>query len=299
MHFPYFSTFLLIGISISCVEKSPEDIVAKDASLELVADGYQFTEGPACDAKGNVYFTDQPNDRILKWSISGETTTWMQPSGRSNGLCFDKEGMLWACADEKNQLWKIDPGKNIAVVLDNYEGRKMNGPNDVWITPQGGAYFSDPFYKRSYWDRDSMEQNCQGVYFLPPTEDTPIQVVNDLLQPNGIIGTPDGLLLYVTDIKDKKTYSYAINDDGTLGSRTIFCEMGSDGMTLDDQGNLYLTGKGVTVFNTTGQKIKHIDVPEDWTANVCFGGSEMNYLFITAKKALYRIKMNVKGVGSQ
>ena len=290
---------LLIVLAISCKTRMPADIIAEGAELELVSDGYKFTEGPASDAQGNVYFTDQPNDRILKWSTSGETTTWLQPCGRSNGLCFDADGMLWACADEKNEMWMIDQKKNISVVVAHYGGRRLNGPNDVWITPDGGAYFSDPFYKRPYWDHDSTEQDCQGVYFLASPEAELKQVVNDLVQPNGIIGTPDSNTLYVTDIRDKKTYSYDIQGDGTLGDKKLFCAMGSDGMTLDDQGNVYVTGKGVTVFDKTGQKIKHIEVPEDWTANVCFGGPDMNYLFITAKKGLYRIKMNVKGIGSQ
>jgi gluconolactonase len=299
MHQAHYLFAMIISLSISCQTREPVDIVADGAELELVADGYQFTEGPAADAAGNVYFTDQPNDRILKWSISGETTTWLQPCGRSNGLCFDADGMLWACADEKNELWRIDQDKNVSVVVDNYEGRRLNGPNDVWLTPDGGLYFSDPFYKRPYWDHDSTEQDCQGVYFLAAPGAELTQVVNDLVQPNGIIGTPDGKLLYVTDIGDKKTYSYDIQDDGTLGEKKLFCAMGSDGMTLDEQGNLYLTGKGVTVFDKAGQRIKHLDVPENWTANVCFGGPDMNDLFITAKKGLYRMKMNVKGVGSQ
>ena len=120
------------------------------------------------------------------------------------------------------------------------------------------------------------------------------------MQPNGIIGTADGKILYVTDIADKKTYSYSINTDGNLTNKKLFCEMGSDGMTLDNQGNLYLTNSGgVFVFNSQGVQIKNIKTDEPWTANVCFGGPDMKSLFITAKTGLYRIRMNVKGVGSQ
>ena len=290
-------SFLLV---ISCSSNKNQDIIQNGAIVEKLAGGFKFTEGPASDMKGNVYFTDQPNDRIMKWGIDDKLTTWMQPSGRSNGLCFDSEDNLWSCADEKNELWIIDKEKEVTILLDSYGNGKLNGPNDVWVTPDGGAYFSDPFYKRPWWDRDTTQQDGQHVYYLPPNKKVPVRVVDDLVQPNGIIGTPDGKLLYVTDIADKKTYSYSIEVDGKLSEKKLFCEMGSDGMTLDNRGNLYLTNaKGVTVFNSQGNQIKNIKIEESWTANVCFGGSEMNDLFITAKSGLYRIQMNVKGVGSQ
>jgi gluconolactonase len=124
-------------------------------------------------------------------------------------------------------------------------------------------------------------------------------VADDLKQPNGIIGTPDGKTLYVADIGDKKTYSYAIKQNGRLADKKLFCEMGSDGMTIDEKGNVYLTGRGVTVFDKAGKKVTQIDVPEGWTANVCFGGADMKTLFITASTRLYGLKMSVKGAGSQ
>jgi gluconolactonase len=275
-------------------------VVAPGAVIEKVSGDFAFTEGPASDSAGNVFFTDQPNDRIMKWDVAdGKLTTWMQPSGRSNGLCFDKAGFLWACADEKNQLWKISPDKKVTVVVDGkFEGKLLNGPNDVWVAPNGGAYFTDPFYKRDYWTRGPKEQPCEGVYYVAP-DGKLSRVVSDLKQPNGIIGTPDGKALYIADIGDKKTYSYTINPDGTLANKTLFCEMGSDGMTIDDHGNVYLTGKGVFVFDKSGKQIAHIEVAEPWTANVCFGGKSMQTLFITASKGLYSLKMQVKGAGSQ
>jgi gluconolactonase len=276
-----------------------EGIAAPGAEVEKLSGEFEFTEGPAADKAGNVFFTDQPNDRIMKWSVDGELSTFMQPSGRSNGLCFDDEGHLWACADEKNQLWRIALDKKVEVVVEDYEGKRLNGPNDLWIRPDGGLYFTDPFYKRSYWDHDESELPCQGVYYLSPDRKTLTRVVDDLVQPNGIIGAPDGKTLYVTDIRDKKTYAYTIQKDGSLADKTLFCEMGSDGMTIDDEGNVYLTGKGVFVFDKTGKRIDHIEIDEPWTANVSFGGKDMNCLFITASKGLYRLKTRVKGVGSQ
>src|SRR5438132_753267 len=149
----------VVGIMISiCVAPAADSkIVARGASLQKLAEDFVFTEGPACDAKGNVFFTDQPNDRILKWSIEGKLTTFMQPCGRANGLSFDRQGNLWACADEKNELWRIDRSGKATVVVKDYQGKLLNGPNDVWIRPDGGLYFTDPFYQRPYWERGPKE----------------------------------------------------------------------------------------------------------------------------------------------
>jgi gluconolactonase len=274
-------------------------VIAPGAKVEKLADEFRFTEGPAGDAQGNVFFTDQPNDRILKWSTGGELSTFMEPCGRSNGLCFDKKGNLWACADEKNQLWCIDPEGKVTVVVKDYQGKLLNGPNDLWIRPDGGIYFTDPFYKRPYWNRGPQEQPGQCVYFLAPDHKTLSRVADDLETPNGVIGTPDGKTLYVADIRARKTYAYVVQPDGTLKGKRLFCEMGSDGMTIDSEGNVYLTGKGVTVFDPAGRQIEHIPVDAPWTANVCFGGQDGHTLFITASKGLYAIRMRVKGVGSQ
>ena len=141
-----------------------------------------------------------------------------------------------------------------------------------------------------------MELFYQHVYYLTPNRKKLIRVTNDLVQPNGIIGTPDGRLLYVADIRARKTYVYNINADGTLSNKKLFCSTGSDGMTIDNEGNVYLTGRGVTVFNSAGEKIEHINIDGGWTANVCFGGKDRHTLFVTAQESLYALRMRVKGV---
>jgi gluconolactonase len=273
--------------------------VAPGATLQKLSGEFAFTEGPTVDADGNIYFTDQPNDRIMKWSTDGKLSTFMEKCGRSNGLCFDAKGILWACADEKNELWKIDVAtKKHAVVAKGFNGKLFNGPNDVWVRPDGGAYFTDPFYKRDYWKRGPEEQDKRGVYYLSPKGEL-TRVDADCKQPNGIVGTPDGKKLYVADIDGNKTYSYDIQKDGALKNRTLFCPVGSDGMTLDADGNVYLTGRGVIVFDKNGAELTRIPVAEVWTANVCFGGKDMQTLFITASKSLYSIRMRVKGASRE
>jgi len=274
------------------------NVVEPGAKLEKLADGFSFTEGPTADKDGNVFFTDQPNDRIVRWDATTRTVSdWLKPAGRANGMFFDAKGNLLACADELNQLWSISPDKKVTVLVKDFGGKLLNGPNDLWIHPKSGdLYFSDPLYKRPYWKRDpAMQQDGQHVYFLTRDHPSVRRVASDLKQPNGIRGSVDGKTLYVADIGAGKTYAYDIQMDGSLAGKRLFCELGSDGMTLDSEGNLYLTGGGVSVFNPSGHKIQHIPVPESWTANVTFGGSDRRLLFITAGKSIYGLRMRVRG----
>lgn len=289
-------TVLISILTFSCTAQE-DPIVAEGAQVTLVAADYEFTEGPAVDTNGNVFFTDQPNDRIIKWSADDNTVSvYLEPAGRANGLYFDHDGNLLACADEKFQLWKIDSNKNVTVLIDDFKGKKLNGPNDLWVDAKGGIYFTDPYYQRPYWERTQGEIEKRNVYYLTPDMKDIIMVANDLVQPNGIIGSPDGKTLYVADIGDKKTYSFTINEDASLTDRTLFTEMGSDGMTLDNRGNLYITGNGVTVFSKQGEQIQHIPIDQKWTANVTFGGKNQSKLFITAMNSVYTLDMNVNGV---
>ncbi len=290
---------ILISIDLSAAEVvAIEGVIAADAKLELVADGYQFTEGPACDDDGNVYFTDQPNDRILRFDASTrQVETWMQPAGRSNGLFFAPDGQLIACADGKNELWSINVAdKSHRLIVGSMQGKLFNGPNDCWVDTDGTIYFTDPFYKRPYWQRGDRELDRQDVYRVSLGGAGLAVVASDFKQPNGIIGDREKRRLFVADIGDGKTYRYRIAEDGSLTDRTLHCESGSDGMTLDREGRLYVTGKqGVTVFDPDGKKLGSIATPEGWTANVCFGGKDRDELFITAGKGFFAIKTLTRG----
>ncbi len=288
-------TFLFALCFTLTVSAFADGVVAPGAKLEKLSDGFAFTEGPTRDRAGNVFFVDQPNNRIMEWSADGKLSTFMQPSGYANGMCFDAQGNLIACADEHNQLWSIAPDKTVTVLVTNYQGKYLNGPNDVWVAPNGGMFITDPFYKRTWWDHTTMALTNEEVFYLAPDRKTLTQVTDDLKKPNGITGAPDGKKLFVSDIGAGKTWRYDVQPDGALTNKTFFCALGSDGMTIDAEGNLYLTGHGVTVFDKTGEQIDHIDVQEPWTANVCFSGKDHQTLFITASESLYSIKLRVPG----
>jgi gluconolactonase len=274
-------------------QNAPYDTLSKP---QLIANQFSFTEGASTDKKGNVFFTDQNNNKIWEYSTDGKLSVFLDSAGRSNGMYFDKKGNLVSCADEHEQLWSISPKKKIKVILSDYKGHLMNGPNDIWIDNKGGIYMTDPYYQRPWWTRTKPDLDGQKVYYLPKGKKQPIIVDANFKQPNGIVGTPDGKYLYVADIGDNKTYKFTINQDGTLTDRELFVNQGSDGMTLDADGDVYLTGKGVTIYNKQGVKIGHIPIDEPWTANLCFGGVNKDVLFITASTAFYAVKMNVKGV---
>ena len=271
-------------------------IIAAGATLQLVSNQFAFTEGPAVDKAGNLFFTDQPNDKIWQCKLDGSLSVFLEKSGRSNGLYLDTAGNIIACADEKNEVWCISPSKKITVLYQAPESRRLNGPNDLWIDAAGGIYLTDPYYQRPYWTRKKPVLEKENVYYLPHGKKKLMVVDDKLKQPNGIVGTPDGRHLFVADIGDNKTYKYEIQPDGRLKNRTLFVEKGSDGMTLDANGNLYITGDGVTVFDADGKEIEHIAVPAKWTGNVCFAGKDKETLFITASEALYTLQMNVAGV---
>jgi gluconolactonase len=281
---------MLITIS-SGAEKA--SVIAPGAKVEKLAGDFKFTEGVASDAEGNVFFSDIPNNRIHKWSVDGKLSAFRENSGGSNGLYVDKKGNLLACEGTGRRLVSIDPKNSVTVLADKYQDKRFNSLNDLWIDPKGGIYFTDP----RYGPRDDMEQDGEHVYYLSPDRKKLIRVINDMVRPNGIIGTADGKLLYVADHGGNKTFVYTINKDGTLSNKKLFASEGSDGMTIDNEGNVYLTTKVVAVYNSKGQKTETIEALEG-PANVCFGGKDMKTLFITARTSLYSVRMRVKGIGS-
>lgn len=268
----------------------------KGEFLNEISTQFKFTEGATVNKDGDLFFTDQPNNKIWKYSTNGELTVFMEEAGRSNGMYFDHENNLITCADENNELWSINPNGEVSVLLTNFNGLRLNGPNDLWIDKKGGIYFTDPYYQRDYWKHNQAEIKSENVFYLPKGAKQARIVEDNLLKPNGIVGTADGKHLYIADIKDNKTYKYDINENGTLSNRQLFANLGSDGMTLDELGNLYLTGKGVTVFNKEGVLMGNIPVPVPWVGNISFGGKNNNLLFITASNAIFTLEMKVRGM---
>jgi len=287
------SSLLFVGLSLSAQENA--NLFVQD-SLKRVGAGFSFTEGCSPDRDGNVFFTDQPNDKVWKYSTDGKMTVFMEKTGRANGTYFDKKGNLILCADENGQIWSVNRSGKVNILLDNLNGKQFNGPNDLWIDAKGGIYLTDPYYQRPYWTRTKPDLTSQDTYYLPKGSKKAILVADSLKQPNGIVGSADGRHLFISDIAAGKTYKYTIGKGGTLKDKELLIKRGSDGMTIDASGNIYLTGNdGVHIYNPKGQLLGLIKVPKG-ASNVCFWGRDKGKLFITAKDAVYSIAMNVSGV---
>ncbi|MGE5942772.1 MAG: SMP-30/gluconolactonase/LRE family protein [Flavobacteriales bacterium] len=312
--------------SVASTIYDPFSLISSSAHGQLtsIQDGFGFTEGPAVDRHGNVFFTDQPNDRIYKWSANtGQVSLFLEGTGRANGMAFDKDGNLIACADMHGELWKIFPDGSHEVLIDNYNGKLLNGPNDVWINPvTGGMYITDPIFPRGYWeDTDPRKINNPGwpptysdqadsgkgghVYYLAPGSTELVRVTtmdgwDADVWPNGVVGTPDGTKLFINEWTGGPTgdlWSFDINEDGTLSNLTSIVNnlRGADGMSMDDEGNIYVSSGGIKVYDPTGNNILNIDMPAGATNNV-FAGQNNKELFITSVPFVSSIKMNVKGV---
>lgn len=288
----FLSAALALLLLLQDENSSNAGVFPTDALVVRIATGFSFAEGPAADSAGTIFFTDVPKNHIYKWSERIGLQLYRKNSGGANGLFVDTSGHLVVCEGTNRRIVSIDGAGKAAVLLDSYNGKKLNSPNDVWVDPKGGIYFSDP----RYGPKNTVEQDGYHVYYIPCGAQTAIRVTGNLIMPNGLTGTPDGRRLFVADWGASTVYSYVINDDGTLSQQAVFVRQQCDGMTMDADGNLYLTGAEqdgnyvVTVFNRDAKRIDSIRLPEK-PSNVIFGGSDFQTLYITAETSLYAVRM--------
>jgi sugar lactone lactonase YvrE len=271
-------------------KKAQTTVITPGTKVTEVSSDFQFTEGPAVDKEGNVFFSDVQANRIYKMTPDGKISLFRENTGGANGLAFDKRGNLVVCEGGNGKLVSIDSQGKVSVLADKYEGKRFNQPNDLWIDPKGGIYFSDPVYSRVV-----KVQDGEHVYYISPDRKKVTRVISDMVRPNGLVGTPDGKTLYVSDHGGKKTYRYAIGEDGVLQDKTLLVSKGSDGMTIDGNGNVYITNDAVLIISPAGKEIGKIEVPKNPT-NLCFCGKDGKTLFITARTSVYTIQTNAKGV---
>ena len=268
-----------------------------------------------------MFFTDQPNDRIYRWDAgTGEVTLFLEGTGRANGMAFDADGNLIACADMHGEIWKIYPDGSHQVLVNNYDGKLLNGPNDVWINPiDGGMYVTDPIFPRPYWASGirasslgsrHTRSNRRWAKAATSTTSLPggirlVRVTTEAMGwdsdswPNGVVGTPDGKRLYVNKWYANNmggTWVFDINPDGTLSNMQKFTAWGGDGMSMDELGNVYISnGRGVMAFDPNGNNILTIPIRRGATNNT-FAGRNDKILFVTGPaNSISAIKMNVKG----
>ena len=253
------------------------------AELSPMAGAYLFTEGPAVDQAGGVYFSDINAGRIYHWTPADAVTVFKDGLNGPNGLALDAAGNLIVCEGGAGRLIALDADGQITVIADQYNGQRFNEPNDLWLDAQGGMYFTDPAYQAP------VAQGGEYVYYVAPDRAQVTRVITDLVRPNGIVGTADGQTLYVADHGAGQTYAYTLGAGGALTDKRLFVAAGSDGLEVDALGNVYLTNPSqVQIFTAAGQLTRTIPLPENPT-NLAFAGADHQTLFITARTAVYTL----------
>jgi gluconolactonase len=265
---------------------------------ELLATGFQFTEGPVWQADGSLLFSDIPANRIYRWTPTGGAEVWREPTGNSNGLTLDRQGRLIACEHSGRRVSRTEADGTVRAVAEWYGGKRLNSPNDVVVKSDGSIYFSDPPYGIKPEER---EQPCNGVYRLLPDGALEL-LVDDFDRPNGLAFSPDESILYIDDSPRRHVRAFEVRPDGTLTNSRILADMdhpqpGSpDGMKIDEAGHLYVTGAtGIWVFEPDGTWLGVIATPER-PANCAWGDDDRQSLYITAKTSLYRVRTKVAGM---
>jgi len=264
---------------------------AEEWTVEKIADGLVFTEGPVWIDNGLV-FSDVRGDTLYRWTEKGGLETFRKPSRQANGNTLDPQGRLITCRHEARDVIRTESDGSITVLVDSHAGGKLNSPNDVVVQVDGTLWFTDPPYGLK---KRPKEQPFNAVYRLDPGATEPVAVVTNLSYPNGLAFSPDGKFLYVAEsdwrIKPNFVMRYVVNADKTPSGGVRFAEVergAADGLRVDGQGRLFCTsGLGVEVFDPDGERVEAIRTPKP-ASNCCFGGAEGKTLFITARDVLYR-----------
>jgi gluconolactonase len=319
--------------NIERLDHGLDAIVPANASLEKLADGFKWTEGPVWIHAGYLLFAEIPSNRIMKWAPGWkQATVYLHPSGYqgsapyggpepgSNGMTLDKDGRPTVAGHARRMVYRLESlakGAKLTVLAERYQGKRLSSPNDLVYRADGSLYFTDPPYGLpTQSDKDPLKElPFNGVYRIPgaashpagaPPDDAKLQlIIKDLTRPNGIAFSPDQKFLYiaVSDPQHKVWMRYDVNPDGSVSNGRVFFdatsakgEGGPDGIKVDEKGNLYGSGPGgLWIFSPQGRHLGTILLPERM-ANLAWGGSDGKVLYITASSGLYRIGLKIPGV---
>jgi gluconolactonase len=319
------------GAALATSRSLAQSPLAPDARVQI-AGQVSFTEGPAWHPNGNVYFTDITNNRIMRRDPKGQLHIFRTPSGRSNGLMFDQQGRMVCCEgggpEGGRRISRLELDGTITTLAERYEGKRLNSPNDLAIDQRGRIYFSDPRYgdDRDAEQFDTDGRLVEGVYRIDLDGQLTRLIAHEVHRPNGLVISPDQRYLYVGDNVNsgphaqggnRKLWRFDLKEDGSvdLGSQKLLFDWGQDrgpdGMTIDQQGNLYVTAgfnfpnppvetadkykAGVYVINPGGELLDFVPVPMDMCTNCTFGGEDLKTLYITAGHTLWSVRTEVAG----
>ena len=274
-------------------QTEPEPLTA--GPVRKLADGYRFTEGPAWDGKGNWFFSDIPNKTLHRLASDGNVTLVRTGQQASNGIVVDVSGRIVFCEVGGRRIVARSVGGQEVTVADRCDNHEIGMPNDLWLTRSGGIYFTIPKTNARRAKVVPPDAVDGTICFIDQRDNSVRNVGIGLKSPNGIVGTSDGRYLYVADPVSKKCWRYTITDDGSLTDQRVAADQGSDGLAVDEMGNLYTTSpQGITVYSPDGEFVTTIKIPER-PANMKFGGKDGRTLLITARTGVYAVEMRIKG----
>lgn len=311
---PFLSYSQSANGEIRFLKNSFTKIISKEAKIEKLADGFQFTEGPVWHKDGYLLFSDIPANKIYKYVPGEGVSVFMENSGYigtseensgqgSNGLTFDKAGNLLICQHGARQLLKADQAGNYTPIARQFQGRRLNSPNDAVVKSDGTVFFTDPPRVLPESDKDpTKELHFNGVFQLKKGS---LELIDSTLAlPNGLALSPDEDFLYVANYQDNKIqyFRYRFDENGNVANKELFFdasqlegEGGPDGMKVDKKGNCYFTGPGgIIVVTAKGEHIGTITPPEV-PSNLCWGGKDGKTLYMTCRTGLYKVKLKIEG----
>ena len=278
--------------------------VGKTVTVEKLAGGFLFTEGPLWHARDRyLLFSDMPGDHLRKWTAGEGVTTFRKPCAQSNGLTWDRQGRLVVCQHATSTLTRTEPDGTSVILASHHQGKELNSPNDVVVKSNGAIYFTDPTYGRfEYYGNPRPQQlDFRGVWRVGGDARTPVLLVDDFGQPNGLCFSLDERQLFVNDTERKHIRRFDVMADGTLANGRVWAETtgpgkgAPDGMKIDSAGNIYCCGPGgIHVFAPDAACLGVIRLPEG-AANFCFGDDDLQSLYVTASTSLYRVRVATPG----
>ena len=301
--------------AIEVVDPRFQKYVLGSAALERLWTGGRWTEGPVWFGDGRfLLWSDIPNNRIMRWlEETGEVSVFRSPSNYSNGNTRDRSGRLITCEHDSRRITRTEHDGRITVLMDNYQGKKLNAPNDVVVHLDGHIWFTDPGYGilKMYEGHIAEFELATAVYRLNPDTGEATVATDELEKPNGLCFSPDYSKLYITDTgashkpgHPRQIMVYDVVEGAQLVNGRLFCDMGqgsADGIRCDVDGNIWSSAgwvgagyDGVHIFAPDGDLIGKIHLPEV-VSNLCFGGAQRNRLFITASQSLYAIYVETQG----
>ena len=304
--------------AVEIVEPSFAKYKVGNAAVERLYTGARWAEGPVWFGDGRyLLFSDIPNNRILRWlEDTGEVSVFRSPSNYSNGNYRDRQGRLLTCEHDSRRLTRTEHDGTITVLMDHFQGKVLNAPNDLAVHSDGAIWFTDPGYgiMSNYEGHKASFELPANVYRLDPKTREATVVASDMDKPNGICFSPDERKLYIVDTGEPKHAGdphpirvYDVEDGVRLKNGRMFANMApgsSDGIRCDVDGNVWSAAgwagegfNGVHVFAPAGKLIGRIHIPET-CANLCFGGGKKNRLFMAASQSLYALYVNTEGVQS-